>query len=175
MKKLIHILPAIMISASIAGNVAGAQAPQDCDVLIINDTGPGSTTQVVCNVTTDVQVDCKNNVYILNENSQTAVSGDASSQGNVTNNTTITGNAVNSNGDVVRIGASCELETTEGPGQGSTSPPSTGRGAFTPAQLPNTSDNHLSPFTIASLAGTSAAATLLAAILASWLGRFGGK
>lgn len=154
MKKIVPMVSTIVLSTAFIGSVAGAQAPQNCDVLVINGTGPGSTNQVVCDVTVDVNVVCDNNVYVLDTNSQTAVSGAASSQGNVTSGTAISGNATNSNGQTVAIGTSCSTSTTTGeqpePGRG-------GGGAFVPPEtvdtLPNTNNGSLAPTAIAGVAG----------------------
>lgn len=163
MKKVFSVLIATVVSTLFIGATVGAQV-KNCDVLSINNTGTGSNNQVVCNVTTNVTVECNNNIYVLDSNSQTAASGAASSQGNVTAGTVVTGNATNSNGQTVAIGAACGTSavatptpTPTTPGQGSTTP-------TTPKALPNTASNSALTIIIGSLA--AAAAVVVASRLA---------
>lgn len=165
MKKIVPMVSAMVLSTAFIGSVASAQAQQNCDVLVINGTGPGSTNQIVCDVTVDVSVVCDNNIYVLDTNSQNAVTGAASTQGNVTSGTAISGNATNANGQTVEIGASCATTTTAGeepePGRGG------GGGAFVPETvetLPNTNNGSMAPAIAAGAAGiaTTVAASHLA-------------
>lgn len=144
MKKVLQIVAAAVLSVAALSVPANAA---DCDVLSINNTGTGSNNQVVCNVTRNVTVVCVNNVYTLDSNSQSAVSGDASSQGNtVTSGTVITGNATNTNGQNVIIGASCNENAAPVSPTPSVTPTTPGQGGVTPAApkaLPNTSANSM--------------------------------
>jgi hypothetical protein len=125
----IKAVSAAVVSVAFVGAAAGAQQAQNCDVLVINGTGTGSSNQVVCTTTTNVQVTCVDSIYALTANSQNAVSGATIVGGNVTGGTAITGNATNENNQTVQIGASCgtpanntTTSPTPTPGQGSTTP-----------------------------------------------------
>ncbi len=111
MRKLTQAVAAIALTVGLMaiGNTVSAQTPpqQNCNILIINGTGPGSNNQVTCTTTVSVTVDCVNNIYVLDSQSQTAVSGAAIVGGNVTGGTAVSGNATNANGQTVAIGASC--------------------------------------------------------------------
>lgn len=161
MKRYMRGFVAIVATLSLMSGVAGAQeVPEDCSgAIVISNTGPDSTNEVKCVSATDIKVVCKNNIYVVNDNSQTAGSGDATTGGNTTGGNAISGNATNENGATVRIGASCgeqpaAVVTPEAPkpGMGSVTPtsqqPAGGAGAITPTQapvavttLPNTSSN----------------------------------
>lgn len=108
MKKVTQILVALVVSVGIAstGNTAFAQqAP--CDNIVIYNTGPGSTNVALCINDTELEVVCNNNVYVLTENSQEAVSGEAESQGSTAGGNAVSGSATNENGTTVQIGTSC--------------------------------------------------------------------
>lgn len=107
MKKILLIVTTTVFSVCFAGLIGGSASAVDCDVLVINDTGPDSQNQVVCTATIDATVECVNDVYVLNANSQAALTGNAVSGGNVTGGTAISGNAKNINGTTVEIGAVC--------------------------------------------------------------------
>lgn len=157
MKKLLQILTASIMSVAFIGVAAGAQGQPDCDILVINGTGPGSSNQVVCTVTTNATVVCTDNVYILDANSQSAATGAASNQGNVTGGTAITGNATNSNGQTVAIGASCG--TVASPAPTPSTPVTPGKGSITPAQA--------APAVLPYTAGASAEAIVVASLIAA--------
>lgn len=120
MKKVLQIVAACVVFAGLFGlanaPTTGAQAVpsegDDCDVLIINGTGEGSNNEVVCTVEENVTVVCENGIYVLDENSQTAISGGAVVGGNVTGGTAITGNATNQNGTTVEINSECSAAET---------------------------------------------------------------
>lgn len=106
MKRFMRGIVAVIIAAGIMGGPAYAQ--QACDgALVISNTGPGSTNEVECVDSNTIRVICTNDVYVVNNNSQTSESGDATNSSNTTGGSSITGNATNENGTTVQIGASC--------------------------------------------------------------------
>ena len=109
MNKLTQIFAAIALSVGFVGNVAGAQASPDpvCTSIVITNPGQSSNNSGTCVVNTTVTVSCTNNIYVLSQNDQTAVTGQASSLGNTSGGPAITGDATNSNGTNVQIGAAC--------------------------------------------------------------------
>ncbi len=149
MKKLLKILSAAVISTAFIGSFASAAT---CDEIVVNNTGPGSNNQVVCNVTVDVTVTCTNGTYLLNSNSQSAVSGAVNNQGNTSGGAAISGNATNENGQTVAIGSQCGPATTtttnEEPGRGAAGG---GAGAAMPDVLPNTASVSTETIVIGSL------------------------
>jgi len=166
MKKFTQILLAAVLSISLVGvgNVANAFT---CESIVINNTGPGSNNEATCFVEVNVEVICNNNIYVLNDNSQSAVSGAVTNQGNTTGGAAISGNATNENGDTVTIGATCGAQPTT-PIVTTTTPTTTvpttplapvvpGKGA---AVLPNTSSNSVVEI---ALLGVAAIAGLLVA------------
>jgi hypothetical protein len=126
MKKLTQIVAAIVLSVAFVGTVSTVQAQEapeidlpNCDVLVIDGTGPDSENEIVCTTDIKVNVECVNKIYVLTENSQEALSGAAVVGGNVTGGTAITGNATNENDTTVQIGAACgQEEQGEQGGQG---------------------------------------------------------
>lgn len=131
MKKVAQLLTAIIVSVGVVGNVAGAQVAQtpDCTSIVITNTGANSNNSGTCIVNTSVTATCVNNIYMLNQNDQTAVTGQASSLGNTSSNPAITGNATNTNGTSVQIGAACGQTTTSTtPTATEPTTPSTGAG-----------------------------------------------
>lgn len=143
MKKIIQIVATLVLAVGFAVTGTGSVQAQsnDCDVLIINGTGSGSNNQVECTTTVDVTVECVNNVYVLDSNSQTAVSGAAVSGGNVTGGTAITGNATNTNGQTVSIGANCGTQTVPTTPVTPQTPPTAAVPPKKVAALPFTSGN----------------------------------
>ena len=178
---------AVVTSLAFMGGVANAQ--QACEGATITNTGPGSTNEVKCVDSRDIKVTCVNDVYVVNNNSQTGGSGDADNSGNTTGGGSISGNATNENGTTVQIGASCATQpaavTPENPapgqpvgGMGAGQPvggmgagqPVGGMGAGAPleaaktvAALPNTGNNILLDSVV--IGGTSLAALLIASRL----------
>jgi hypothetical protein len=123
MKKLTQIVAAIVLSVAFVGTVSTVQAQEapeidlpNCDVLVIDGTGPDSENEIVCTTDIKVNVECVNKIYVLTENSQEALSGAAVVGGNVTGGTAITGNATNENDTTVQIGAACGQEEQGGQG-----------------------------------------------------------
>ena len=159
---------AVVTSLAFMGGVASAD--DSCTGAIVN-TGPGSTNEVKCVDSRDIKVTCVNDVYVVNNNSQTGGSGDADNSGNTTGGGSISGNATNENGTTVQIGASCATQpaavTPENPAPGQ---PVGGMGAGAPleaaktvAALPNTGNNILLDSVV--IGGTSLAALLIASRL----------
>ncbi|MNH58529.1 hypothetical protein D3C85_1066560 [compost metagenome] len=160
---------AVVTSLAFMGGVANAQ--QACEGATITNTGPGSTNEVTCVDSREVTVTCVNDIYVVNNNSQTGGSGDADNSGNTTGGSSISGNATNENGATVQIGAACAAQpaavTPETP---TPSQPVGGMGAGAPteaakviAALPNTSGGSLLDSILigsASLAGLLVASRL---------------
>lgn len=166
MKEIAAILVVFAMSLGFTGGTATAQQA-NCDSIVITNTGPNSNNQGVCVVNTTVSVTCVNNVYVLNQNDQTAVTGQASSLGNTSGGPAITGNAQNENGTNVQIGATCSVpvpptpptptpETPEVP-----TPPET---PVTPAQP--TAEVTVLPYTAANATVTWVAIGIAAALTA---------
>lgn len=167
MKRFMQGFAALITTLTFMGGVAGAQEASPCSGATITNTGPGSTNKIKCVESNKVRVSCVNNVYVVNDNSQTAGSGNATTGGNTTGGNAISGNATNENGTTVQIGASCGAQpvvtTPEAPTPSNPVTPTTtvtpqqagGRGAVTAptaapvplqqaatvATLPNTSSN----------------------------------
>lgn len=154
----VKAVSAAVVSVAFVGAAAGAQA-QNCDVLVINGTGPGSNNQVVCTTTTNVQVTCVNNVYALTANSQSAISGGAIVGGNLTGGTAITGNATNENNQTVQIGASCGTPANNT----STENPTPGQGSATPTPKPKALPYTSADSTVAVVAASLVAAAAIVA------------
>lgn len=108
MKKVTQILVALVISVGIVSIGTSAHAQQaPCDNIVIYNTGPNSTNVALCINDTELEVVCDNNIYVLTENSQEAVSGEAVSQGSTAGGNAVSGSATNENGATVQIGAAC--------------------------------------------------------------------
>ncbi len=151
MKRYMRGFVAVVASLAFMGGVASAETTPSCDgALVITNTGPGSTNVVECVDSREITVTCSNNIYVVNENSQTGSTGDADNSGNTTGGGSVTGNATNENGATVEIGATCATQpaavTPEAP---TPSQPVGGMGAGAPvpvttiAALPNTSSSAL--------------------------------
>lgn len=160
---------AVITSLAFMGGVASAQESPACDgALVITNTGPGSTNVVKCIDSREVTVTCSNNIYVVNDNSQTSGSGNADNSGNTTGGSSVTGNATNENGTTVQIGAACAAQPTAVTPEAPTpSQPVGGMGAGAPvapvttiAALPNTGSNTLLD---SALIGGASLATLLVA------------
>lgn len=154
MRGLVALIVILGISG---GNVSAQQAPCNGGQITITNTGPDSTNEVTCVTISDLEVTCNNSVYVLTENSQSAISGAAGSNVNTSAGSAISGNATNENGATVQIGANCETPVTpavvpETPVTPTT--PTTGTGAATPtavAVLPNTANSSVTEMAIAGL------------------------
>ncbi len=142
-------LVALIVILGFSGSTVGAQqSPCAGGQITITNTGPDSTNVVDCVTVSDVKVTCNNSIYVLTSNSQTAISGKAGSNVNTSAGSAISGNATNTNGDTVQIGATCVTEATTPatpvtPVTPTAVTPTTGTGAAKPkvAVLPNTASN----------------------------------
>lgn len=166
MKRFMRGIVAVIIAAGVMGGPAYAQ--DACDgALVISNTGPGSTNEIKCVDSNTVRVTCTNDVYVVNNNSQTSESGDATNSSNTTGGSSITGNATNENGTTVQIGASCAAApvvttpedkpnqpTPGGMGAGQVAGVSTeaAPGAQQVALLPNTTGNSIVKTIVTSIA-----------------------
>lgn len=173
MKKVLQILTVAILSVSFIGASAGAA---DCDILVINGTGPGSTNQIVCTTTTTASVVCNGTTYVLTQNSQNAISGSAVVGGNVTGGTAITGNATNENGTTVAIGSPCSTTAagTTTPTPTTTPSPSATPATVKPAALPNTAGTDTMTVVLVSLAAAAGIVGLSRFAVAAY-NRFGNK
>ena len=69
MKRYMRGFVAVVTSLAFMGGVANAQ--QACEGATITNTGPGSTNEVKCVDSRDIKVTCVNDVYVVNNISQT--------------------------------------------------------------------------------------------------------
>jgi hypothetical protein len=181
MKKISKVLAAAVLTiglVSFGGSVTNAQVVVDeetCESIVISNTGAGSVNEGVCVVDVDVEVTCTNNIYILNESDQEAVTGAAEEIGNTTGGTAISGNATNENGTTVQIGAACgETPTPETPVTPTTpeTPETPSTPIVTPAQkvavLPNTASNSPIQVILLGLAGIVAVVIASSAAIAAY-------
>lgn len=157
MKRYMRGFVATITSLALMSGVASADTaePATCTdgQATITSTGPGSVNIISCVDSKEIHVTCDNNIYVVNDNSQTANSGNADNSGNTNGGSSVTGDATNENGTTVQIGASCvspAAVTPESPTpQQPTTTPVDGMGAGAPsaeaaqaiAVLPNTSSN----------------------------------
>ena len=171
MKRYMRGFVAVVTSLAFMGGVANAQ--QACEGATIINTGPGSTNEVTCVDSRDIKVTCVNDVYVVNNNSQTGGSGDADNSGNTTDGGSVSGDATNENGTTVQIGASCATQPTAVTPEAPTPTPGQpvgGMGAGAPAEaaktvaaLPDTGDNTMIDSVL--IGGTSLATLLIASRL----------
>lgn len=73
------------------------------DSCTISGTGPNSTNSCVVKDDFKCEVDNDNKFTVINKNDQTAVTGDATVNGNTTGGNATTGSATNSNGTVIDV------------------------------------------------------------------------
>lgn len=163
MKKAAQILTAAILSLGLASiaHTAGAQQPS-CDSIVITNTGAGSNNQGVCTVNVTATVICSNNVYVLDNNSQQAVSGAASVLGNTTASTAVSGDATNQNGTAVQIGAACVSAVTPTTPTPETPAPQT---PTTPTVTPIATAPAAKPAVLPYTAGNSTIDTILIAAI----------
>lgn len=160
MKRYVRGFVAIIATLAFTGGVAHAQDTTSCSGATISHTGPGSENIIECVKASDIRVSCVNGIYVVNDNSQSAGSGNATTGGNTTGGNAVTGNATNENNTTVQIGASCVAQpavtTPEAPkpaapvapqqvgGMGAgagVAAPAPRQAATAVATLPNTSNN----------------------------------
>lgn len=160
MKKVLTSLTALAVSFAFVGTVAltsETASAATCESIVITNTGENSNNEGVCTVVTNVNLVCNNNVYVLSENDQEAITGEAEVLGNTTGGTAITGNATNENNQTVAIGSSCGTTTPAAP----VTPETPGKGAVTPAAekpaaLPYTAGNSTLAIVVSSLVAAAA-------------------
>jgi hypothetical protein len=115
MKRVIGMVAATLLSVSLMAGVAAADtsdsttdtSTSDTSNCTIYMTGSDSYNSCVSNSDQSAQVICTNDVYVLNNNSQTAGSGGVTVTNNGSAGNAVSGSATNQNGDTVTIGASC--------------------------------------------------------------------
>lgn len=100
MKKLLKILAAAAVSASLTTGMAAAQTGS------IGNTGPDSDNNIKNTTENDVDINNSNDVFALNFNGQRASSGEASAEKNTTAGNVSSGNASNSNNSSTSVSAS---------------------------------------------------------------------
>lgn len=166
MKRVINTfvkaVSAAVLSVAFVGAAAGAQTitpPAGCTNFVIYNTGAGSNNVAVCVDTVTLTVECTNNVYVLDANSQSAVSGQAVSQGNSAGGNAVSGDATNSNNQTVQIGATCGTPANNT----STENPTPGQGGVTPAPKPAALPYTAADSTVAVVATSLVAAAAIVA------------
>ena len=131
MKKLLQILSATAVCASLAVDVAAAQSNTTVSKCSIYQSGSTSYKSCVNSTNNSVRVICKNDVYVIDNNSQQAGTGNATITGNGSGGYIASGNAKNENGTTVNIGASCGKQTSSTPSAPTSTPTSGGKSAGT--------------------------------------------
>ena len=106
MKKIIRLISAAIVSTAFMGGVASAATCEG----VISVTGPSSTNLVNCNEINDLVVNCNNNIVTATVNDQNAASGNGDVGTNTIGGSVATGTALNDNGNIVTVGASCDGE-----------------------------------------------------------------
>ncbi len=148
--------------------LAVAPAAADTNGCNIYDTGSDSYNSCTTNVDNDVTISCQNDVYVVNDNSQSSTTGPATVTDNSTSGDAVSGDSTNNNGSVEEIGSSCApiqtaatttpVATTETPAAVATTTPTAAKAAPVVASLPDTGSN--SAVKTASVAGLSLVALL---------------
>ena len=83
-----------------SGGMGGGDHHHDAT---ISNTGPDSVNRVVFDTYTNVDIENDNEVYVTNNNTQTASSGDATVRHNTTGGDAVTGDATNVNSTSVSV------------------------------------------------------------------------
>ena len=91
MKKLLKILAAAAVSASLTTGLAVAQTGS------ISNTGPDSENEIEFSLDNSANIDNNNDVSASNRNDQDADSGEAEVEGNTTGGNATSGDASNTN------------------------------------------------------------------------------
>ena len=118
MKRLLKFLAAAIVSVGALGTGAAAQTSS------ISNTGPDSTNTVTITEENKLDIKCKNDVNVENNNTQNSSSGNATTSGNTTAGDATSGSASNSNSTSTSVDSSCAQAAaapTEG-GQGGGAP-----------------------------------------------------
>lgn len=179
MKKVFQVFAVAFIASVAFLNVNSAGAVEidspSCGTIIITNTGENSNNEGTCTVVRNIVLECKDNINVLSENDQQAVTGDAQSLGNTTSGTAITGSATNVNGQVVEIGSKGCATTTSTTTTTSPSPtPSSTPTPSKPKTLPYTASNSTLSIVAISLA-TAAAAVVASRVAVAAYRRIGSK
>jgi hypothetical protein len=136
-KKLLQILSASVVGASMMVGVAGATS--DATTCSISNTGAESTNVCKSTDNTVIVANCDNSFFVDSGNRQIVTTGTANSSVNNSAGNVTTGSAVNTNGTTVTLGASCNT-ATQAPVVVAITPttPAAGQGAgaSTPAASP---------------------------------------
>jgi hypothetical protein len=106
MKRLLQILSVAVLSTGFMVTAAAADVLPDCNGNISN-TGSGSDNNVNCTESSNVYVQCVNNIYVVDQNSQGTNTGDVLVTGNTSGGNGSSGSGSNSNSTNVSVGASC--------------------------------------------------------------------
>ena len=88
------------VAAAVAPVTGGGAAEHHA---VIENTGPYSDNHVTFETQTDVDVENNNDLHVVNNNTQTASSGDASVTYNTTGGSAVTGDATNTNSTSIRF------------------------------------------------------------------------
>jgi hypothetical protein len=116
MKVLISAIASFILSIGMFAGVAAAATTNtdtsDSTSCTIYTTGSQSYNSCVDNSSQSAQVVCNNDIYVLNDNSQTAGTGGATVTDNGDGGSAVTGSATNTSGNTVQIGAACEAAAT---------------------------------------------------------------
>jgi hypothetical protein len=171
MKNIVKIVAAAVLAVGVVGCSSApgvgavSQGNGACTSIVISNTGANSYNSGVCTVVTNVVATCTNNLYVLDSNTQSAVTGQASQLGNTSGSPAISGSATNQNGTSVQLGASCTPpQSTTTSTTASTTPTIPAAAPAAPQKaktLPFTASNSLLEVTVISII---VVATILASI-----------
>lgn len=146
MKRYINGLLIAVLGVSLLAT--GSVNAESCPGATISNTGAGSVNEIECVDSSQVQVTCSNDIYVVTNSDQVGSSGDVGSIGGTTTGNVISGNATNESGATVAIGSSCAQPVVTAPVIPKTPTPPTpptglGAAAAKPkvATLPNTASN----------------------------------
>lgn len=134
MKKLLQILSAGVVGASLVVGVAAAGAYTNECSIIYQQKDSASYKSCESNPNNSVRVTCVNDVYVIDNTSQQAGTGNATITPGSNGGYAVSGNAENESNSTVTIGASCGQPATT-PVTQPTTPTSVGKGAGTPAAV----------------------------------------
>jgi hypothetical protein len=160
MKRVTQLVVALVLSVGIFNCVSTSSVNAvdvgNCDNIVIFNTGPGSDNSIRCVDDLDLEVTCNGTIYVLTENSQTALSGAATVTGNTSGAGAASGTAVNSNDTAIHyVGEGCGTTTT-------TTTPETPATPSVPATPVATPKVAVLPFTASSSVAETALISLVA-------------
>lgn len=133
--------------------MVGATGSNNCDIYQSGSTSYKSCQSLTDTTKTSVKVVCVNNVYVIDNNSQNAGTGNATITSNGSGGYAASGNAQNTSGSTVTIGASCGQAATSS----SSTPPSTSGGSSSTPTTTKKSSSPSAPLTPSSSTAMSAA------------------